>query len=377
MTFPLAVINHQLGTGSETFIRRHMEDLLPQKTVIIVNTANGHDGGHWDVECPKLILDRIPMPLPERGFHKFKELTNPQHLRFSEQAKEFIQRYGVQVILGEFFDQCFRWLPLAEELKIPFFAHAHGYDISVRLRQQKWRTRYLSFNEIAGMIVVSHASRNRLIDLGLKPDKIHVVPCGILVPQQPQLKKAGETIRCLAVGRMVGKKAPLILLETFRRAAEVCPNLTLDYIGAGKLLPKACKFIASHNLEKKVTLHGSQPHKFVEQLMQQSDIFLQHSITDPKTGDEEGLPVAILEAMSFSLPVVSTYHAGIPEAVQEGYTGFLVEEGDSLKMSDHIITLARAHNLRVEMGKAGWQRAKENFSWQQEADQLKAIMKLT
>lgn len=376
MTFPLAVINHQLGTGSETFIRRHMEDLLPQKTVIIVNTADGHDGGHWDVECPKLILDRISMPLHERGFHKFKELTNPQHLRFSEQAKEFIQRHGVQAILGEFLDQCFRWLPLAEELKIPFFAHAHGYDISVCLRKQKWQTRYLSLNEIAGTIVMSHASRNRLIDLGLKPEKIHVVPYGISVPQEPQLKKEGETIRCLAVGRMVAKKAPLILLETFRRAAEVCPNLTLDYIGAGQLLPKVRKFIATHNLEKKVTLHGGQPHRFVEQLMQQSDIFLQHSITDPKTGDEEGLPVAILEAMSFSLPVVSTYHAGIPEAVQEGCTGFLVEEGDSLKMSDRITALARDHDLRVEMGKAGWQRAKENYSWQQEAEQLRAIMKL-
>ena len=60
--------------------------------------------------------------------------------------------------------------------------------------------------------------------------------------------------------------------------------------------------------------------------MKKAHIFLQHSVTCPITGDEEGVPVAILEAMASGLPVVSTFHAGIPEAVVDGKTGFLVSE---------------------------------------------------
>ena len=63
--------------------------------------------------------------------------------------------------------------------------------------------------------------------------------------------------------------------------------------------------------------------------MEAADVLIQHSVVDPATGDEEGLPVAILEGMGCGLPVVATRHAGIPESVVEGETGMLVDEGDS------------------------------------------------
>jgi glycosyltransferase involved in cell wall biosynthesis len=112
------------------------------------------------------------------------------------------------------------------------------------------------------------------------------------------------------------------------------------------------------------------------QEMKEADIFVQHSIIDPETGDEEGLPVAILEAMASSLPVVSTYHAGIPEAVNHDETGLLVEEGNSKKMAEYLVTLARDADLRNQMGQAAWQRAQLHFSWQLESKQLRQLMGL-
>lgn len=65
MGFPLAIIAPQIGARSETFIRRHMEDIVPEKTVVIAETAARPYAGYWDVKCPKLILDSFPL-----AFHK-------------------------------------------------------------------------------------------------------------------------------------------------------------------------------------------------------------------------------------------------------------------------------------------------------------------
>ena len=124
-------------------------------------------------------------------------------------------------------------------------------------------------------------------------------------------------------------------------------------------------------------LHGHQQNEEVQKLMREVDLFLQHSMSDPETGDEGGLPVAVLEAMANSLRVVSIRHAGIPEAVQDGTSGYLVDEGDSLGMGECLLALVRDPDLRWRMGEAGWRRAKEHFSWEEERTDLLRILGIT
>ncbi|MEH1988901.1 glycosyltransferase family 4 protein [Nostoc sp.] len=371
----LAVIAPQIGALSETFIRRHMEDLLPGDTVVITSSDSPPYSGHWNVECPKLIFNRFN--LIEQGFGKVAKTFFPGYPRFGLPVKRFLREHNVNVILGEYLSYPVCWLPLAQKLGIPFFAHAHGMDVSTLLRQNKWQIEYMRYNQADAIITVNQVQRHRLIKLGLKPEKIHVIPCGVTVPFQPFIRNnQREIVRCIAVGRMVAKKAPLLMLDAFRQATEVYPDLHLDYIGTGPFFKSVQKLIRGWNLEQKVTLHGGQPNQLVLQLMKEADIFIQHSMTDPKSGDEEGLPVGILEAMAYSLPVVSTYHTGIPEAVKHGETGLLVEEGNSKKMAEYLITLAHDAHLRTQMGKAGWQRAQQHFSWEVEAEQLRHVMGL-
>jgi glycosyltransferase involved in cell wall biosynthesis len=175
---------------------------------------------------------------------------------------------------------------------------------------------------------------------------------------------------------MVPKKAPILTLDAFRQAAASNPSLGLDYVGSGLLLQDAIRFVGEFGMQKAVTLHGGKPHSFVQRLMENGDIFVQHSITDPDDGDEEGLPVAILEAMASGLPVVATRHAGIPEAVEDGVTGFLVEEGDIQSMKDKILLLAQDCKLRHAMGAAGWDRARNRFSWSRERINLLQALQL-
>jgi colanic acid/amylovoran biosynthesis glycosyltransferase len=356
--YPLAIFAPSIGGLSETFIRRHMEDLLPGNTVVITDTVDGPDAGHWRVDCPVLLLDRI---------HDGEYIAT---------LKGFLTEHHVQVLMGEYLNESLPWLEVAQDLGIRFFAHAHGYDVSRMLRHPRWRAEYLKYDQADGIITMSQVSRSRLIDLGLDAAKIHLIPYGVDVPSEPLKRAQHEIVRCLAVGRMVAKKAPILTLDAFRRAAEVCPKIMLDYIGGGNLLPAARQFIHAFKLEDRVTLHGGQPAEVVDQLMREADIFLQHSMTDPETGDEEGLPVAILEAMAHSLPVVSTRHAGIPEAVQDGLTGYLVEEGDSAGMAESLCTLAYDPELRRHLGEAGWRRARGNFSWHRERTELLRVLGL-
>jgi glycosyltransferase involved in cell wall biosynthesis len=372
-SYPLAVISPSFGNRSETFIYRHMTELLPGETVVVARRKGLHLDDH-EIRFPHLVLGEFKLNWQWlfRGSLYFWRISKLSPVQVK--VEKYLRQYGVKVILSEYLDQSIKWLDVAKKMGIRFFAHAHGYDVSQALRNPATRQLYLLLDAADGIITMSEISRNRLIRLGLRAEKIHIIPYGIYVPHVSQCRNSNNTIRCLAVGRMVAKKAPLNTLEAFRRAFASNPRLRLDFIGDGELFAEARQFVNDHALDDIVLLHGSQPNPVVQGFMKNADIFLQHSQTDSITGDEEGLPVAILEAMANSLPVISTRHAGIPEAVIEGVTGYLGDEGDVEKMTAHIVQLANSSKLRNQFGQAGWERAKEHFSWDQEKSELLKVL---
>jgi glycosyltransferase involved in cell wall biosynthesis len=379
----LAVFAPHIGAISESFIRRHMEDLLPTNTVIIAGSNKPPYGGHWNVEVPQFILPDLNnlinlsrrkkaylLTLQALGIKQNSSLLNNTEL------KAFLQHHKVSVVLGEYLDVSTTMIDLCNKLGIKLLAHAHGYDISIKLREKYWRKQYLKLNEVSGIITMSEYSKQRLIDIGIREELIHIIPYGVILPPLNINKNIQSAIKCIAVGRMVPKKAPLLLLESFRKAAEKNDFLTLDYVGSGDLYHQVVQYIDDFKLRNKVKLHNSLPNNEVYKLMREADIFLQHSITCPMTGDQEGLPVAILESMAHYLPVVSTSHAGIPEAVLDNVSGFIVEEGDTDSMAEKILILAQDDQLRLALGKVGRAIIEHNFTWDIEKNRLKNLISL-
>lgn len=377
MTCPLAIYAPRLGTPSETFVRRHVADLLPGRTAVLAGSVLPPSEATWQFNGPLLALDRIGYPGGIRRIALgFRRRLGFGVSRERERAiRRFLERHQVRVVMGQFLDSSLEILRIVRGGNLPFWAHAHGYDVSAALRDPVMCQAYQDYGSAEGIITMSEVSRQRLLGLGLPAQKVHVVSYGVDVPDEPPPARStrGE-VRCLAVGRMVPKKAPILLLDAFRRASECVPGLTLDYVGAGELLPAAQQFVHAFDLGKRARLHGGLPHHKIKRLGENADIFIQHSAVDPTTGDEEGLPVAILEAMALSLPVVSTRHAGIPEAVLDGQTGYLVEEGASSSMGERISALAQNPDLRWRLGLAGWQRARERFTWQRERETLLSLL---
>ena len=375
--YPLAILTPHIGGLSETFIENHIRGILPGRTCVITAGSKGH----WEADCPVLDLREVsgrPRRISEQLFwaaawHFGRPQRNPVKVAFQEYLKES----GVEVVLAEYLDFAAPYADWVSEAGVRFVVHGHGYDISARwVRDPELSSGYERHRRADAVVTVSESSRKRLISFGIPSDNVHVVPYGVALPKSlPERTERGET-RCLAVGRMVSKKAPIFLLDAFRRAAERNPKVFLDYVGDGWLLPAAEQYVKAMGLEDSVVLHGACDHDQVKRMMAGADVFLQHSRTCPMTGDSEGLPVAILEAMAHGLPVVSTHHEGIPDAVADGVTGLLVEEGDVAGMAHHIHTLVQNRALRLRMGAEGLSRARREYRNDLECSRLREILGL-
>lgn len=370
----LAIYTPTLGTPSETFIRRHIEHLLPGQAVVICD-AVADQFREWG--CNGLPVYRTTSFM-NWNIKRFASAVSCWPLPSDiDPLVRFLRRHKVKVVLGEFMDQ---FLPIYAQLRhvgVNCYVHAHGHDVSAALKDPKAGCEYIAYAESAGIITMSEFSKRELFAVGLPPEKIHVIPYGVDIPKaEHTARPAGSSIRCIAVGRMTPKKAPLLLLDAFRAALANGVNLELEYIGGGDLFHMAADFVRMHRMENAVMLHGARDSAFVAERLKLADIFVQHSVRDPVSGDMEGLPVAILEAMGSGLPVVSTRHAGIPEQVVEDETGLLVDEGDVQGMAQNIVRLARNPELCRRMGRAARHRALQKFSWEKNRNQLRAVMGL-
>lgn len=363
---------------SETFIGRHMTDLLPGQTTAIGRLRRpAGPPPDWVPEGPILDLARGLSGGRELWWRASRFAVRRAGRRpDAVSVARFLRGRGVEVLLAEYLHTSPRWLPVAHRLGLRFVAHAHGVDASAHLREPAWPATRRALHSADAVIVVSEAMRERLVKGGIDSARLHVIPYGVDVPDTPRSRPQGRAVTCLAVGRMVPKKGPLYLLESFARAARKAPQLRLELVGDGELLASVRRFVSQHDLGDRVTLHGSLPHAAVRLLMLEADVFLQHSLEDPETGDAEGLPVAILEAMASALPVVATRHEGIREAIPDETVGLLVAERDTEGMAARIVELAADSQARARIGDAAWRRARDRFTWERERSDLLALLGL-
>ncbi|MBB3206278.1 glycosyltransferase involved in cell wall biosynthesis [Rhodopirellula rubra] len=263
---------------------------------------------------------------------------------------------------------------VCKELSIPLCVRFHGVDAyATRLTGEGGNNYRDVFQSAQSIIGVSRHMCEQLKQVGAPDEKIRYSAYFV----DPTLFDTSgintEAIRFLAVGRLVEKKAPLVTLMAFRRALEQCPDIRLMIIGDGPMEQACRQFIRASRMSHAVELAGPLPHETVAEFMSASDVFVQHSVAGTDN-DHEGTPVGILEAQISGLPVVSTRHAGIPDVVKEGVTGFLVDEFDVNGMAQHMITLAQSPGLAQQMGAASREIVSSEFSFDNTLGKLARIL---
>jgi len=273
-------------------------------------------------------------------------------------------------------------MAIAQRIGIPFVVTFHGYDITIS-RQAVWKSgRWLYYQlllheaelqqQAAGFIAVSRYIQNQLIEKGYAPEKIVQHYIGVDTQKFVPDRRRQKERYILCVGRHTEKKGIDTLLRGFARIASKHPDVQLFQIGTGTLARQLRALARELNIEDRVRFLGAKPHEEVLELLQGAEVFALASqrATD---GDCEGLPIVILEAAACEIPVVSTWHSGIPEAVLDGETGFLVPEGDDRALAEKLDVLLSDRALGQAMGHQGRELIGECFDIYKQSSKLEAI----
>lgn len=233
------------------------------------------------------------------------------------------------------------------------------------------------FNQADLFMPVCAYFKDKLIELGCNPQKIQVHHSAVNCKEftfKPRSVKPNETVHIISNSRLVEMKGIEYAIRAFALVHQKHPNTRFTVIGDGPLKEHLQNVINQLSLTESVKLVGWKSHDSIPQLLHSAHIFVLPSVTD-KNGTQEGIPNAIMEAMATGMPVVSTYHAGIPEVVQDGVSGFLVPERDVQALANKLELLVSRPDIWQRMGKAGRDIIEKTHNIEKENDDLVAIFK--
>jgi glycosyltransferase involved in cell wall biosynthesis len=278
------------------------------------------------------------------------------------------------VVLAEFGTTAAAIRESCARSRVPLVAHFHGRDAFHRPTVEAHAAAYRRlFADAAAIVSVSSAMTRRLTELGAPAGKVCQIPCGADTAIFCGADPAAAPPTFAAASRFVDKKAPETTVAAFARLLQRAPEARLRFAGAGPLLASCRRLASALGISHAVEFAEALDRAEMARLLRGARAFVQHSVTDPE-GDSEGMPVAVLEAASSGLPVVSTRHAGIVEAVEEGVTGFLVDEHDAAGMAERMALLAADPAEAARMGAEGRRLVERRFSLARSIGALGALL---
>jgi glycosyltransferase involved in cell wall biosynthesis/Ser/Thr protein kinase RdoA (MazF antagonist) len=261
---------------------------------------------------------------------------------------------------------------VASELSgVPFSFTAHAHDIFLHgrmLAEKVARARFVvGISEFNKRYILERARR-------AAADKIKVVHCGI-EPEKYAARRApdgGGTLTALCVASLQPYKGIKHLVRACALVARRVPNFRCLVVGEGADRAELEALVDELDLRDTFRLLGARPQHEVAELLSEADLFVLPSVVAP-TGQMEGIPVALMEAMATRLPVVSTRISGIPELVEDGVSGLLVAPADDGALAGALARLCADAALRARMGERGREKVLAEFTLGENVARLRAL----
>jgi colanic acid/amylovoran biosynthesis glycosyltransferase len=238
----------------------------------------------------------------------------------------------------------------------------HGVDVSAYVRDRP--NYYRSLFAVGDMFLpISDLWQRKLIELGCDPCRTIVHHMGVDVRRYPlQIRRYDprRPLRLLTVGRMVEKKGIEYGLRAVAEMTRQGVSVRYVLVGDGPLRSGLENFSRRLGIASCVRFLGWQDQMAVSALMEASDALLAPSVTTAE-GDQEGIPVTLMEAMASGLLVVATAHSGIPELVKHDHSGLLVPERDVPALVEAVMRLLYTPELWPRMSRAARARVLDEF----------------
>lgn len=222
---------------------------------------------------------------------------------------------------------------------------------------------------------ISEVMKRQLIELGCDEKKIILHQIGMDCRRflfTPRRLNADGQVRLVTIARLVEKKGVEYAIRAVAKLANVSQNIEYNIIGDGSLREDLQRLIQELDVCDRVKLLGWKQQEEIVEILNNSHILLAPSVT-AKNGDQEGTPVAIMEAMAMGLPVLSTQHSGIPELIENGVSGFLVPERDVDALAEKLDYLINNPEIWPEIGQAARLYVEENYDINKLNDELVEI----
>lgn len=244
----------------------------------------------------------------------------------------------------------------------------HGVDVSDSLSDKDLK----GLIECSDLFLVrSHTLADALVERGCDPARIRLSRTSVPIPDVPPIDgplRDGR-YRLLQACRFIRKKGLDTSLQALailrRKGLDVC----LDLAGDGPEKAALVALVGNLHLRDHVRFLGFLPNQALLERLPNYSLFL-HPSRVTETGDREGIPNAMLEAMACGLPVVATGHSGIPEAVSDGIEGCLVAQDDPDALATAVASVLGDPELFRRMSASARHRIIEEFSSQRAIEQL-------
>lgn len=355
----IAIISTNKYKYSETFIHMHVNE-LPGEVHLLHGGYLPRFAARGLTAPDTALLPELP---PRSALTRLRGRSEADHqlLHQRRALTAYLQAQRMDVVLAEYGPSGVAVMDVCQQAGIPFLVHFHGYDAHrTDILSDQGRHYPEMFRKAAGLIVVSHHMKAALTALGAPTEKLHHIPYGVDIAAFPPTAGPAQPPYFLALGRLTPKKAPLLTLAAFSEVAAAVADVRLVLAGDGELQTACADWVAANGLGDRVEFRGAVAHAEVSALLQGASALVQHSVTT-ESGDAEGLPLAVLEAMATGIPVVATRHAGIPDAVTHGGEGWLSAEGDVTAMAAHLRQVLADPGAARAMGQAGRARVWADF----------------
>lgn len=368
---------------SETFIANEIASLEKRGLdIAIVSLRHPTDRlrhpVHAEIKAPVLYLPEYLHNEPYRVLRALLKVRWPALLGLlplwlrdyrRDPTRNRIRRLGQAIVLAAELPRGARWLHAhflhtpasvtryaARLVELPWSASAHARDIwtteawekGEKLAECRWAVTCTQENE-AHLSGLAPPGRVGLLYHGLALDRF----------PPPPPRAAGRPLVILSVGRLVEKKGYGDLLAALGALAGRT-DWRFDHVGGGPLRDTLQQQAEALGIADRISWHGPASQEQVLEYYRRADLFVLASRT-AGDGDRDGLPNVLVEAQSQGLACISTRLSAIPELIDDGRTGLLVEPGDTSALTTAITTLLDDPVRRAGLAAAGMARARTAF----------------
>jgi glycosyltransferase involved in cell wall biosynthesis len=254
----------------------------------------------------------------------------------------------------------------------PFVTTSYGGEVYLaRHLKTDWLLRSLMKRSQA-IVAISQATGEALSKSMAARTEVKVIPFGVNIdtfqPLKPMLAQRQDGLfRILAVGRLVERKGFEYLVAAMPSVLSCCPDVLLRIVGGGPLESSLAAQIERAGLSRAVKLLGVVPNDQLAVLYRESDVVVLPAVIDAQ-GNTEGQGLVLLEAMASRTPVIASNVGGIPDMIQPGQNGLLVQPRQSNELSSAIVRLIEDEELRLRIAENGYRMTTECYAWSQIAE---------